>query len=133
MFKLFKNKKDTFRSYTLDNLFNDKKILSWEDVYIKTGILDHVKEINDKETGKYHYKNVRANENTINKIDDFLLDNLLHTKNKYSRMYKEHYLKSKHAMDSLCWAPFSDEKIKDNVIVMLLPDNKDFTMQSKDI
>lgn len=129
MFNIFKRKKDDIHSYNLTTLYNDKKVLCWEDLYKAIGIMDAVKEINDKETGRYHYKNIRANEKTINKLDEFLLDNLVNTKNRFSKMYKEKYLRSKHAMDSLCWAPFSDNNIQDDVIVMLLPNNKNFTTQ----
>lgn len=127
LFDLFKKKNKDIISYDLNTIFSNKKVFGWGDVYEAIGMMDAVKTINEKETGKYHYKNVRANENTIRKIEDLTLNNLTKTKNKFSKMYKPEYLKRKHAMDSLCWAPFSDKTIKDDIIVMLLPEHKDFT------
>ena len=77
--------------------------------------------------GKYHYMNVRANSSTINMLNNALTHNLCKTKNKYKRAYKEKALIQMSAFDNLMYAPKTDERISDNIIRLLLPNNKEYT------
>lgn len=76
--------------------------------------------------GKYHYANIRANSKTIHLLDNATEQNLSKTKNKYSKIYKEHALKTMAAYDRLMFSPKADETIKDNVIRVLLPEHKEY-------
>lgn len=132
--KLFKRKKDYF-VYELENLLDkpDKTLVCYADLYKKLGIflkLEELKVVSHE--SKYHYKNVRANEKTITKIEAALKNNLIKTKNKWSKVYKETKLTSMAAWDSLMFAPFCDNKIKDDVIVVLDPTNKEYTKLSEE-
>lgn len=126
LFNIFKKKDKTYQEFEIEKLYNNKKLYSWEDVFKETGIFEIIKSLN-KNDSKYHFRNIRANEKTINKLDDMLLKNLIETKNKFSKVYAKEYLKKKHSMDTLCFAPSIDESIKDDIIKLLLPNDKDFT------
>lgn len=108
-----------------DELIKNKNLLCYEDFYKETGIMNIVKDISNRE-GKYHYQNIQANELTIKKIDDILRNNLINTKNKFSKMYKEKYLETVSAMDRLMWSPKIVNQIDENIIKIILPNNKDF-------
>ena len=125
LFNIFKKKDKTYKEFNIKKLYTNNKLYSWEDVFKKTGIFETIKNLNIDDS-KYHYNNIRANEKTVNKLDDMLLKNLIETKNKYSEVYTKEYLRKKHSMDSLCFAPSIDETISDNIIKLLLPNNKDF-------
>lgn len=114
--------------YKLSNdIFNNKKILSYEDLYENVNIMQDIKAmIEQNEFKKYHYQNIQANYNTIMKCDELIRFNLIKTKNKYSRVYTEHYLKQMVAMDSLLWAPKTNNALEDNCILVILPGNKNF-------
>lgn len=132
--KLFKRKTDRF-VYKLGNLLDnpDKTLVCYSDLYKKLGLFSKLEELKvSNNESKYHYKNVRANEKTITKIGLALKDNLINTKNKWSRIYKKTKLGSMAAWDSLMFAPFSDEKIKDDTIVILAPTDKDYTKFSEE-
>lgn len=126
LFNIFKKKDETYHEFKVEKLYNNKKLYSWEDIFKETGLFETIKNLNEGNS-KYHYRNIRANEKTINKLDDMLLKNLIETKNKFSKVYTKEYLRKKHSMDSLCFAPSIDETIKDDIIILLLPNNKDFT------
>ena len=111
-----------------DEYVNNKTIVSYEDFYIKSGVLDLVKTTSD---GKYHYSNIQANEETIREIDDTLQHNLVKTKNKYSRMYKKNILESRAAMDRLIWAQKINNNVKSGFIKILLPQNEEDTEVTK--
>lgn len=125
LFNIFKKKDKTYKEFNVKKLYNNNKLYSWEDIFKETNILETIKNLNTSNS-KYHYNNIRANEKTINKLDDMLLNNLIETKNEYSKVYTKEYLRKKHSMDSLCFAPSIDETIGDNIIKLLLPNNKDF-------
>lgn len=119
------NNKDT-KYIDLDflSLHLNKKMLCYGDFYKECGVADVLKSLtNESKSFKYHYANIQANTETLEKIEKILLDNLLHTKNKYSRAFKEQYLKTMAAMDNLCYSPKSNDNLEDDVIMVLLPNN----------
>lgn len=141
MFKKIKNffnkrKIENYRIYTInyDNMKNDKTILTFQDFYIKTGVMLSIEKIVEtSQYHKYHYKNLRANKNTCLKIRELLKHNLLNTKNKYKRMYKEKYLLNMLAVDDLYWGPYVDDSINDDKIIVLLPTHKDFVIVTEEM
>jgi len=128
--KLFMKKE---KIYTLsNNIFDNKNILCYEDLYKATNIMEDIKiMLKQNKFNKYHYQNIQANSNTIMKCNKLIHFNLIKTKNKYSRNYTEHYLKNMAAMDSLLWAPKTNNKLKDNCILVLLPNHKNFINVTK--
>ncbi len=121
LFKLKKHYKDFIISTEVLN----KKPICYGDVF---KILKLDKEVEKLcLDGKYHYKNIRANSNTIKLLDTKIEYNLLKTKNMYSKIYKEKALKTMAAYDRLMFAPKEDNTIKDNIIRILLPTHKNYT------
>ena len=100
-------------------ILHDKKILCYGDLYNKLNVFN-------SEVKKYHYKNIRCNVYTLKKIENLLKNNLLNTKNKYSRMYKEPKLLSILAFDNLMYAPFVDESVPNDCIIKLLDGHKKY-------
>lgn len=113
-------------SIDFEKLDKDMSIISYEDFYKETGILDYIKDITN-EDGKYHYSNIQANEFTINMIDDMLKRHLIKGKNKYSRMYKKNVLETMSAMDRLMWSPKRNNNIDSLVIKMITKDSDEYT------
>lgn len=128
IFKLFK-RKPTYKDFTIDNTVLNRKAVSYGDIFIKSGLHEYI--LNNYPGGKYHYKNIRANSSTINLLDTALETNLIKTKNKYSKFYKEKALKYMAAFDRLMYAPFVDETIPDNTLRMLLPNHKEFKSEGE--
>jgi len=132
MFESFKNffkKKKDYIVFNIDfdKYTNNNKVLCYEDFYKVTGILETIEEIRKANNqGKYHYKNVQANSETYKKIEEVLKYNLIKTKNKFSKFYKETYLTKKFAWDCLMWSPYTNEKLQYGEIKILLPNNKEF-------
>ena len=126
--KIFNKNKELMKFKINLNEFKDNKdIICYEGLYKALGIVEAIDKIrSENKLGKYHYKNVRANKKTCEKIEELLKYNLLNTKNKFKKMYKEKYLLSMFSMDCLMWAPFLQDDIEDNEIVVILPENKDF-------
>lgn len=118
MFSFFKKSRISYK-ITAEILAN-KKLLCYGDLFHKLNIFGN-------EVKKYHYKNIRCNKKTLDKIENFLRYNLLHTKNKYSKIYTEKKLASMFSFDCLIYAPFIDDSIKDDIIIKLLDNDKDFT------
>ena len=52
--------------------------------------------------------------------------NFVNSKNKYTRMYNKQYLASMAAMDGLQWSPKVNNSLEDDVIRVILPNNKEF-------
>lgn len=115
-----------FIKIDFEKLDSDMSIISYEDFYEKTGILNYIKGITNKE-GKYHYSNIQANEFTINMIDDMLKTHLIKGKNKYSRIYKKNVLETMSAMDRLMWSPKRNNTIDNLTIKVITRDSGEYT------
>ena len=120
-------KKDE-KLYTITKaILDDKKIICYYDLYTKIGIAVDIEEmIKQNEFRKYHYQNIQANYKTIRKLDELIRFNLVNSKNKYTRMYNKQYLASMAAMDGLQWSPKVNNSLEDDVIRVILPNNKEF-------
>ena len=130
---LFKNKKHVFIRID-ENLYKNKEIMCYIDLYNLFGVMSYIEDMVEKsEFKKFHNKNIRANSITIKKFDDFIRNNLIHTKNKYSKIYKEKYLLSMAAIDALQWAPFIDNSLENDIIKIILPESKDFVKVTKEM
>lgn len=111
-----------------------KDVLGYEDVYKKIGVWNYILQLIEvNKFKKFHYKNIQANMNTYKKLQEILRDNLLHTHNKFSRMYKEKYILSMQAWDSLQWSPYTNETIQDDEIKIILPNNPEFVNVTKEM
>ena len=131
--KIFSKNKDLVEFDIDFNKFKDNKdIVCYDELYKALEIMKTVDKIrSENNLGKYHYKNIRTNKKTCEKIEELLKYNLLNTKNKFKKRYKEKYLLSMFSMDCLMWSPFIQDDIKDDKIVIILPENKDFTEVEK--
>ena len=69
---------------------------------------------------------------TYDKIMQTLKYNVVKTKNKYSKMYKEQKLHSMVAFDSLMFGPSIREDIKDDYIKIILPGDKNYKNVKKE-
>lgn len=130
---MFFNIKNLFKKkyvyFNIDsNVFTSDKIpVCYNDFYVKTGVSIKIDEIRTKNiNGKYHYKNIRANKKTIEKIENSLRSNLINTKNKWSKVYKKDKLSSMASWDFLMFAPFVDDSVPDDKIMVLEPAHKEF-------
>ena len=133
--KLFKPK-PTFIILNIDYkpLKRNKNILTYESFYEAVGVWPYLMEMVEKsEFKKFHYKNIQANTNTYKKIQEMLRDNLLHTRNKYSKHYKEKYILNMQAMDSLQWSPYTNNNLKDDEIKILFDNNEEYVQVTKDM
>lgn len=116
-----------------EEIYKNKKIYSHEDFYKELGLLTYFEEMRKQSKfDRFHIYNVRANYDTCMRIYNFIQDNLLHTKNKYSKMYKEKPLKMIAAQDFLIWSPKTTDTLKDNIIQVILPGDKEYTEVQKD-
>lgn len=123
---LFSKKTVSFK--ITDEVMKNKRILFYEDLFKVLGITTVLEELRaENENKKYDYKNVRANNCTIQKINAFLTNNLVYTKNKWSKMYKEQKLHVIASFNQLMWSPFTDNTIADDEIIVLKPKHKNFT------
>lgn len=130
--KFFKHKFEKIINIPED-IYENKKIFSHEEFYNSLGLIEYFNKMSEQnEFKKFHIYNVRANYKTQMKIYDFLKNNLIKTKNKYSRAYKEKALQMIAANDFLIWSPKTDENLKDNVIKIILPGHDDYTEVTKD-
>jgi hypothetical protein len=112
---------------------NEPSIYFW-DLYQKAGINTYIEQMTKlNEFGKYHYSNIQANYDTCIKLDKFVTNNLVNTKNRYSRMYTEKVLKNMAAMDSLQWSPKMQDDLPDDVIRIILPGNKKYVEVTKEM
>lgn len=129
MLNFFKKfmKKD-INLYTVQNtIYKDKKILCYSDLYTKVGIMNDIESmIKENKFKKYHYSNIQASYKTIIKLDSLIRNNLKTTKNKWSRIYTTNILETMAAMDTLQWAPKINEELKEDEILVILPNNKKF-------
>lgn len=126
----FKNlfSKKTLSFKITDEVMKNKRILFYEDLFKVLGMTAAIEELRaENENKKYDYKNIRANNCTIQKINAFLTNNLVYTKNKWSKMYKEQKLHVIASFNQLMWSPFTDNTIADDEIVVLKPNHKNFT------
>lgn len=126
----FKNlfSKKTLSFKITDEVMKNKRILFYEDLFKVLGMTAAIEELRaENENKKYNYKNIRANNCTIQKINAFLTNNLVYTKNKWSKMYKEQKLHVIASFNQLMWSPFTDNTIADDEIVVLKPKHKNFT------
>lgn len=115
-------------------IFDDKKIICYYELYEKLGIMKNIEEmIQQNEFKKYHYKNIQANYKTIVKLDEFIRFNLVNRKNKYTRKYTKQCLANMAAMDGLQWAPKINNDLQDNIIRVILPNNKEFVNVTKEM
>ena len=117
--------KPKFQDFIVDFDTIKKKPICYGDLFKQLGMVDLVQKI--LVDGKYHYANIRANSLTINILDTILKENLLKTKNRYSKMYRPKALESMSAFDRLMYAPKADESVPKNTIRVLLPNHKEYT------
>ena len=120
--KLFKNNTKLIK--ISDSIYSDKKIYCFAELY------EQMKKSN--EFDKYHVDNIRCNSKTYDKIMQTLKYNVVKTKNKYSKMYKEQKLHSMVAFDSLMFGPSIREDIKDDYIKIILPGDKNYKNVKKE-
>lgn len=123
IFNLFKLKK-TYEDFIIDSNVLNKKPTCYGELFKMLGIEELIQSLCTH--GKYHYKNIRANDFTIEFLDNVLTENLIKTKNKYSRAYKKEALRTMASWDNLMYAPKIDNKVTTNVIRVLLPTNKEY-------
>lgn len=110
-----------------DIIYSDKKIYCFGDLYQKLGLDQYIEQMKkSNEFNNYHVDNIRCNSKTYTKIMQMLKHNLIKTKNKYSRMYKEPKLHSMIAFDSLAFGPSIKEDVEDNCIKIILPGDKNY-------
>lgn len=134
IFKIFNKDKKEKLIYIDKNIYKNKKLISFWDFYQAIGVNTFIEEmIKQNNFKKYHYHNIQANVDTCKKIDDFLKNNLLHTKNKYSKHYTEKVLLNMAAMDSLQWSPKMEDDIPDDTIRVILPGNKKYIEVTKEM
>ncbi len=120
-------KKDSIHIYLPESIFKDRKILSYEDFYKKSGVLEYTEKMRkENKYNTYHVDNVRANNKTQQRILAFITDNVVNTKNKYSKIYTEKKLRTNISFESLIFSPSTDESVKDNYIKILKPFNKQY-------
>ena len=120
-------KKDSVYIHLPESIFKDKKILSYEDFYKKSGVLEYTEKMRkENKYNTYHVDNVRANNKTQQRILAFITDNVVNTKNKYSKIYTEKKLRTNISFESLIFSPSTDESVKDNYIKILKPFNKQY-------
>ena len=134
LLKIFK-KKDDEKIIKIDpKIYKNKKIISFWDLYQVIGLSTLIEELTKvSEFKKYHYHNIQANVDTCKKLDDFIKNNLVYTKNKYSKHYTEKVLLNMAAMDSLQWSPKMEDDLPDDTIRVILPTNKKFVKVTKDM
>lgn len=116
-------------------IYSDKHIYCFGDLYEKLGINKFIEEMKAKNTfNKYHIDNIRCNSITYNKLMEMFKYNLIKTKNKYSKTYKEPKLRTMIAFDSLAFGPAIREEVKTNYIKVILPGDKEYrTVIKEDI
>ena len=131
MFKLFNifKRKVNYKDFEITPEILKKKPLCYGELFKLLGMEDLIKSICLNE--KYYYTNIRANMSTVKALDNKLEHFLLKTKNKYSKFYKEKYLKSMSAFDRLMYAPKIDNTIADNKIRILLPNHPEYKAPMK--
>lgn len=111
--------------------FKKTELLCYGDLYDKSGIVEFINKIGKEDKlGKYHYKNIRASRKTIEYVENIMGDNIINTKNRFSKFYKKDYLKTRIAWDNFNFAPFTDNTIVYGKIRIILPKNKDFEKAS---
>lgn len=126
-------KKDSVYIHLPESIFKDKKILSYEDFYKKSGILEYTEKMRkENKYNTYHVDNVRANNETQQKILAFITNNLITTKNKYSKMYTEKKLRVNISFEALIFGPSTDESVKNNYIKILKPFNKQYKLVTEE-
>ena len=129
--KLFKNNTKLIK--ISDSIYSDKKIYCFAELYEKLGLDKYIEQMKkSNEFDKYHVDNIRCNSKTYDKIMQTLKYNVVKTKNKYSKMYKEQKLHSMVAFDSLMFGPSIREDIKDDYIEIILPGDKNYKNVKKE-
>ena len=108
-----------------EDLYKNKNILSFVDIYDSLGIENCINSIIAKtKESKLEYSNIRANEKTIQKLYDLVKENVLKSKKK--NFLTEKVKETACAMDFLMYSPYTDSSIKDNTIIILKPNNKNY-------
>ena len=129
LFDLFK-RKPKYKEFLIDDYILKQKPYCYGELFKALGMDILVRGLCIE--GKYHYANIRANRSTIDSIDKMLTENLIKTKNKYSKLYRPKALESMSAFDRLMYAPKEDAVVKDNVIRVLLPNHSEYKQPLKD-
>lgn len=136
MFNWFKKKsnKNQIIINIDENIFKDKKILCFCDLYQKLGINDYITQMTRaNQFGKWHYKNIQANYETCQKLDKLIRNNLVETKNRYSKLYAKKILETMAAMDSLQCSPKISDDLIDDTIRIILPGDNNYTDVTKEM
>ncbi|MBR2240134.1 MAG: hypothetical protein IKO49_01100 [Bacilli bacterium] len=129
--KIFK--KNTKILKISDVIYSDKKIYCFGDLYQKLGLDKYIEQMKKSNNfNKYHVDNIRCNSKTYTKIMQMFKYNLIKTKNKYSKMYKEPKLHSMIAFDALAFGPSIKDDIEDNYIKVILPGDKNYRNVKKE-
>lgn len=84
-----------------------KDVSTMYEFYFAIGMKEHFK------NGIKNVKQIHANKKTVQYIHDLLMENSKHTKNKHLKAYRSESRKQLVAMDWLCYAPETDEKLED--------------------
>lgn len=108
-----------------ENLYKDKNILSFVDIYDSLGIENCINSIIAKtKESKLEYSNIRANEKTIQKLYDLVKENVLKSKKK--KFFTKKVKETTCAMDFVMYSPYTDNTIEDDTIVILKPNHKKY-------
>lgn len=108
-----------------ENLYKDKNILSFVDIYDSLGIENCINSIIAKtKESKLEYSNIRANEKTIQKLYDLVKENVLKSKKK--KFFTKKVKETACAMDFVMYSPYTDNTIEDDTIIILKPNHKKY-------
>ena len=129
LFDIFK-RKPKYKEFVVDSYILKQKPFCYGELFKALGMDILVKDLCTN--GKYHYANIRANKATIESFDKMLKENLIKTKNKYSKLYRPKALESMSSFDCLMYAPKEDNTVADNIIRVLLPNHKEYKQPIKE-
>lgn len=90
-----------FTMEQINAALQDKKVISWCDLYEKLGI-----EAELKKQGRYDVQYVKASAETQKKIRETLMANLTE---KYKRSYRKKTIEAMEGLDFLCFSPTTEE------------------------
>jgi len=99
--------------YSLEEIYaalNDKRVISWCDLYEKLGIAAIL-----KTRGRYDVEYVLANAKTQQTIRNKIKENL---ENKYKNSYKKRTIDAMEGLDFLCYSPTTKENVEGIKIVL---------------
>lgn len=130
LIRLFKPSKIMIK--ITEDIYKDKSICSFLELYEKTNIKKHMDEIvkNTEENGFYVY-NLKCNKNTYEKLSEFIKNNMLKSRKKEHRILNEKTRLVNIAMDNLIYSPHVIKDVKDDYIYILKRNNKDYVKHER--